>query len=555
MKKYKTIALGALIATGFASCELTEKPTSYYEKDTYFQTADQAKMSVVGIYDCLATNNHYGQFEMAMPASDDTYYIQGTGTDNTRRDIAHYMVKPTNTWIADLWKYKYMGIDRANFAIEGIENMAGYEVDTSLIVLVAQAKFLRAFLAFDLVKYWGDVPFKTDYTAGYESAFNGRISREEIYDYIFEDLDFAKENLQKGSASLSPEIPSQGAAHAMLMRVYLQRAGYSLQQDGSLNRPADDKRKAYFDAVIAEWTAFQNKGYHNFHPGGYLKLFQGYSGGVLNSMENLWEIAFNPTGSGYKDNSGTWATYNGPAVEAPGKGAPAESMGRANAFFRVLPVWKDFFEANDERRDVMVCTYQYKWDADKKAHKLVENKKLTDWYPGKWRREWMPKGFVDPNNTGVNYCPLRYADVVLMAAEAYNEIGNTPEAWRLLNEVRHRAGATETNSLQAYKTAQPNLYELPYFNSGDEADNFRTALYWERGFELAFEGQRKYDLLRWGILGDALKLFQSKMDKSLKGKYVAGDKFIKGKHELFPIPLGELQANPALKNQNNPGYE
>ena len=555
MKKYKTIALGALIATGFASCELTEKPTSYYEKDTYFQTADQAKMSVVGIYDCLATNNHYGQFEMAMPASDDTYYIQGTGTDNTRRDIAHYMVKSTNTWIADLWKYKYMGIDRANFAIEGIENMAGYEEDTSLKELVAQAKFLRAFLAFDLVKYWGDVPFKTDYTAGYESAFNGRISCEEIYDYIIEDLDFAKENLQKGSASLSPEIPSQGAAHAMLMRVYLQRAGYSLQQDGSLNRPADDKRKAYFDAVIAEWTAFQNKGYHNFHPGGYLKLFQGYSGGVLNSMENLWEIAFNPTGSGYKDNSGTWATYNGPAVEAPGKGAPAESMGRANAFFRVLPVWKDFFEANDERRDVMVCTYQYKWDADKKAHKLVENKKLTDWYPGKWRREWMPKGFVDPNNTGVNYCPLRYADVVLMAAEAYNEIGNTPEAWRLLNEVRHRAGATETNSLQAYKAAQPNLYELPYFNSGDEADNFRTALYWERGFELAFEGQRKYDLLRWGILGDALKLFQSKMDKSLKGKYVAGDKFIKGKHELFPIPLGELQANPALKNQNNPGYE
>ena len=253
MKKYKTIALGALIATGFASCELTEKPTSYYEKDTYFQTADQAKMSVVGIYDCLATNNHYGQFEMAMPASDDTYYIQGTGTDNTRRDIAHYMVKSTNTWIADLWKYKYMGIDRANFAIEGIENMAGYEEDTSLKELVAQAKFLRAFLAFDLVKYWGDVPFKIDYTAGYESAFNGRISREEIYDYIIEDLDFAKENLQKGSASLSPEIPSQGAAHAMLMRVYLQRAGYSLQQDGSLNRPADDTRaKARFEQMTED---------------------------------------------------------------------------------------------------------------------------------------------------------------------------------------------------------------------------------------------------------------------------------------------------------------
>ena len=559
MKKYKTIALGALIATGFASCELTEKPTSYYEKDTYFQTADQAKMSVVGIYDCLATNNHYGQFEMAMPASDDTYYIQGTGTDNTRRDIAHYMVKPTNTWIADLWKYKYMGIDRANFAIEGIENMAGYEEDTSLKELVAQAKFLRAFLAFDLVKYWGDVPFKTDYTAGYESAFNGRISREEIYDYIIEDLDFAKENLQKGSASLSPEIPSQGAAHAMLMRVYLQRAGYSLQQDGSLNRPADDKRKAYFDAVIAEWTAFQNKGYHNFHPGGYLKLFQGYSGGVLNSMENLWEIAFNPTGSGYKDNSGTWATYNGPAVEAPGKGAPAESMGRANAFFRVLPVWKDFFEANDERRDVMVCTYQYKWDADKKAHKLVENKKLTDWYPGKWRREWMPKGFVDPNNTGVNYCPLRYADVVLMAAEAYNETGtDRQKAWDLLNSVRTRAEATSITeaNYDEMMSARKKTHNLTFIDDSAPEGKFRTALYWERGFELAFEGQRKYDLIRWGVLGKALKLFGeiSSVNQKENKPYPAYRNFTEGKHELFPIPLKEIQSNPKLNGMNNNGY-
>ena len=66
--------------------------------------------------------------------------------------------------------------------------------------------------------------------------------------------------------------------------------------------------------------------------------------------------------------------------------------------------------------------------------------------------EWMPKGFVDPNNTGVNYCPLRYADVVLMAARLIMRLA-IREAWRLLNEVRHRAGATETNSLQGAKAA------------------------------------------------------------------------------------------------------
>lgn len=555
MKKYKMITFCALIAAGVTSCELDEKPTSYYEKDAYFQTYNHAKMAVVGIYDCLAIDKHYGQFEMATPASDDTYYIQGTGTDNTRRDIAHYMVKTTNTWIADLWKYKYMGIDRANYAIANIKNMEGYEEDVELQELVAQACFLRAFLAFDLIKYWGDVPFKTEYTFSYGDIANGRVSREEIYKSIIDDLNFAKNNLQQGNAELSPEVPSQGAAHALLMRVYLQRAGYSLQQDGTLTRPADDKRKEYFDAVITEWTAFQNKGYHGFYDGGYVELFKGYSGGVLNSKESLWEIAFNPTGSGYKDNSATWATYNGPLVEAPGAGASAEVMGRANAFFRVMPAWKDFFEAGDERRDVMVCDYQYKWDATEKKHKKTVNKKVADWYPGKWRREWMPLGFLDPNNTGVNYCPLRYADVVLMAAEAYNETGNTPKAWELLNDVRERAKATKVNSLQEYKNVHKKLYDLPFFNGGDAADNFRTALYWERGFELAFEGQRKYDLLRWGILAETLQLFQSKMDKSLKGKYVAGDNFVKGKHELFPIPLGELQANPALNNQNNPGYE
>ena len=87
---------------GFASCSLTEEPDSYYEKDTFFDSESKAKLAVIGIYDCLSNNNHYGQAEMAMPASDDTYYINGTGTDNTRRDIAHYMVKSTNTWVANI---------------------------------------------------------------------------------------------------------------------------------------------------------------------------------------------------------------------------------------------------------------------------------------------------------------------------------------------------------------------------------------------------------------------------------------------------------------------
>lgn len=283
------------------------------------------------------------------------------------------------------------------------------------------------------------------------------------------------------------------------MRVYLQRAGYSLQMDGKLTRPDDAKRKEYFEAVIEEWKAFEAKKYHNFYKEGYEELFKDFSKGTLNTVEGLWEIAFF-TPDGGAAGGGTWATYNDPLVAAPGI-KPTETgayMGRANAFFRVAPEWKDFFEAQDKRRDVMVCTYQYKWDADTYSHVKAENKNGKDWYPGKWRREWMPIGYKDPNNTDVNYCVLRYADVVLMAAEAYNELEQTGTAWTLLNSVRTHAEATPiTSANYASLMKAPKVLDLSFISDGDDKGKFRTALYWERAFELAFEGQRKYDLLRW----------------------------------------------------------
>jgi len=552
MKQYKFFALCALIAAA-VSCDLTEKPTSFYEKDTYFDSYTKAKMSVMGIYDVISETQHYGQWEMALPSSDDTYYINGTASDGTRRDISHYTVTATNNWLAKIWEHKYAGIDRASFAIAGIEGMPGYSDDAELKALAAEAKFLRAFFAFDLIKYWGDAPFKTTYSSGYDDAFQARTPREDIYNAIVEDLTFAKTWLKSG-AGLSPETPSKGAAHALLMRALLQRAGYSLQMDGTMKRPDDATRKTYFDAVIDEWEAMQEEGYHDFYEGGYLELFKGYSALVLDSKESLWEMGFEPQGESFADNEGVWGTWNGPEVAAPSGDYDASSvMGRANAFFRVMPAWKDFFEADDARKDVMVCTYMYQWKNG--AHAKKENS-VDKWYPGKWRREWMAPGFVNPNNVSTNYCPLRYADAVLMAAEAYNETGNTTEALRLINLVRARSGATEITLDGNYSSLMkaPKVYDLPFISDADAQGKIRTILYWERGFELAFEGQRKYDLIRWNVLGDALRLFEKNMDAKLKGKYVAGTNFKDGKHELFPIPLAELQANPKMENKQNPGY-
>lgn len=106
---------------------------------------------------------------------------------------------------------------------------------------------------------------------------------------------------------------------------------------------------------------------------------------------------------------------------------------------------EELFEEGDVRRDVSICTYRFAW---KNKQHVKEERGAGSWYPGKWRREWMAPESRNKNmNYGdVNYCVLRYADVVLMAAEAYNEVEKTEQAWMLLNSVRQRAGATSYTS-------------------------------------------------------------------------------------------------------------
>lgn len=559
IKSLKIFLMGVGTLLWMTACQdaLTEHPDSYYEKEDFFTSEAKAEMGVIGIYNVLPTL--YGDSEMAFGASDDTYYASGTNTDNARRDIAHYMLSTTNKYVEAVWQATYQGIERANYMIEGIQEMQGFAENEKLQSLVAEAKFLRAFLSFNLVKYWGDVPYKTTSTGSYEEAYQPRTSREVIYDQIVDDLDDAKENMSWANEASSPERATQGAARALLMRVLLQRAGYSLQMDGTMTRPEEELRQTYFAKVIDEWEAFQENGYHDFYEGGYEALFKSFSAGELHSKESIFEVAFY-TVDGRTGARGYWGTYNGPLVAAPGIEATETDkfMGRANALFRVIPEWRDFFEESDVRRDVMICTYQYDWDKTLYNHVKKDNiRNKKNWYPGKWRREWMPLGYKDPNITDVNYCSLRYADVVLMAAEAYNETGETAQAWKLLNRVRQRAGATEiTSANYASLMKSPKVYDLPFIEDGDEAGRFRTALYWERGFELAFELQRRFDLLRWGVLGDALQLMASKtgVNQSAEKSFLAGYNFVSGKHELFPIPLDEIQVNYCLENKNNPNY-
>ena len=475
--------------------------------------------------------------ECAVPACGGSWYSNGR-----YEEIQTNKIPPANKLLTRGWNWIFNGIAACNEII--------YETELSPIQfegkekIIAEMKILRAFYYYQAISCWGNVPFTTDYT---ETGYPEQKSREYIFNYLEKEINDNIEFLDREPSDTNYGRVTQAAAYCILAKMYLNAEAW-------FGTPMYDKaEKACKDIMDIGAYSIEDSYSTNFD--------------IKNedSKENIFVILYDRVYTSGDSNSfylhtltleaASQATFNIPA--APWSG------------FLCQP---DFFQtyAEQDLRRSQSWLYGPQVDLSGKdlgfeytpvfpEEKYYNSNGGRGTYDGArcWKWHYQTDGSLKEYTVSMDndFAIFRYADVVLMAAEAYNETGNTPKAWELLNDVRERAKATKVNSLQEYKNVHKKLYDLPFFNGGDAADNFRTALYWERGFELAFEGQRKYDLLRWGILAETLQLFQSKMDKSLKGKYVAGDNFVKGKHELFPIPLGELQANPALNNQNNPGYE
>lgn len=554
MKRLKYLYLSGLFSISIlslTSCSdiLTEKPVNVYEKDDFFIREENAEMAVIGVY--AGVTGDYNLW-----ASDDIYYPNRTENDNGQSALCHYISTPANQSINSAWKNRYTALNRANYTIDGIRQMKGYRDNKKLQSLAAEVMFLRALVSFDLVRMWGDVPYTTEYSKNYEDTYKPRTDRQIIYDQIISDLDYAKKHLVWADNSSSPERATQGSVRALLMRVQLHRAGYSLQMNGKLERPDEDKRKNYLNTVIEEWEAFQEEGgnFHGFYEdteNSYEALFKSFSAEKLNSKESLFEIAYQ-----YPNRKGNFGTMIGVPVGQPVIASNEQNsvMGRAANQFQCLPEWNDFFEEADQRRQVMVAMHTWDWNTEQHTH--VRREVTNTAYVGKWRREWMPLGYDDPNSSNANFCYIRYGEIVLTAAEAYNELGNTAKAWELINMIRKRAKATEL-SLSNYKSLMkaPKVWDLNFIDDSDETGKIRTVLFWERAFELAYEGVRKYDLIRWGIFKETLQLFGQKTVANQKGIYYpAGNNFQTGKHELFPIPEDEMLINYKLNNKNNPGY-
>lgn len=470
----KKIGLIILILPVLASCKkLTEAPQSIIVQDQFYKSTNDAISAVTSVYSSLNTDPGgdfpmYGRqlyFVTDAPTDDATEGNAASNADVRAMGSVTYI--SNNNRIQANWTQHYRGINWANVAIDNVSKMS---IDTTLRNrLVRESKFIRALLYFNLVRLFGDVPLVLHQAADISETTVGRTPAADVYKQIIADLTDA-ESLPKSYSGNDIGRATSGAAKTLLAKVYLTQKQWKSASDKCLE-------------VI-------NGGYgYNLFPN-YADVF---NKSAKNGIEHIFSVQFlsNSGASNSRDRIMT-DVFSGFGTKIP-PDLPADSS-----------LYKSYL-ANDKRRDVTYFTTLTNPATGKPFH-----------FPYLGLRKFVDTTqLLTPVESGINFPVLRYADVLLMYAEAINEQGApTQAAYDAINKVRERAG-------------------IPDLPSGLSQADFRTAVYQERRWEFVQEGHRWFDLVRTGNLVAAVK--------NVKGKSAVSDK-----DNLFPIPQAEINVNPNL---------
>ncbi|MEO0790409.1 MAG: RagB/SusD family nutrient uptake outer membrane protein [Bacteroidota bacterium] len=480
--------LFALLTLGLTqSCTdvLDRTPQGEFTLDNFFQTEEQAVQSVNAIYNQLRNwEVHVFSFiGMTDIISDDSEKGSTPGDAPFLGELNDFTHTSTNIAPAGVWSGYYDGIFRANLAIENLPEVP--ELDEQLRErLIAESKFLRAYFYFSLVRWFGDLPLITE---PFPSEFSiARSPAEDIYQLIISDLMDAAAVLPEASqyASIDLGRATRGAANGILAKVYLTRGEFGQALDAA-------------NEVInsMEYDLFPN----------YANLFR-------EQNENSEESVFEVQAAAYETGGGG-SQYN----EVQGvRGQPNLGWG----FNRPSDDLIAAYEPGDPRRE---ATILYVGEVLPDGSDIVQdNPNIVGERFN--QKAWVPDHPGGNGNGPGNIRVLRYADILLIAAEAANETNDPGTALMHLNRIRERARGS-SNVLPDVTTT--NRSEL------------REAIWHERRVELAMEQQRWFDLVRQGRAAEVMGAISPN--------------FVAGKHELFPIPQGEIDLSQGALDQN-PGY-
>jgi hypothetical protein len=529
MKKIKYIALCLLLLTA-TSCKkyLETSPTDFATPQNFYATESDLNTALAGIYDSFAQDGTYSRnliVELAQ-GTDEGFRKRSTVTDIF---VHKYNHTEGDVTVLNCWRQLYDGINRANLLLENIDKPTMDPVKRDNIK--GQALFLRAYSYFLLVSLYGDVPLILESTKSADNVNRARTPSADVYAKVLTDMTTAEGLV---STFTHPGTVSKTAIEGILARVCLKMAGY----------PLNDVSK-FADAKAWALKVVQSN-IHSLNPS-YAQIFINNSADLydLTSKETLWEIEFagnniNTTAREGSRFANQFAIrYTGTDVTQVGYGYA--SVGATGTLFKIYGTAASI---TDVRRDWCIAPFSYST-----ANPPLEVAQLaTEYYNrdiGKWRRKYET---IAPRNTDwapTNFPVLRYSDVLLMLAEAENELNGPTAALPYFNLVRTRAGAS---------TTYPNGSGLSLVEVATK-DQFRNAIMSERARELAFEGLRKMDLIRWRKLLEVLKPvgadITANASSTLKYGSVGYDNAAE-KHYLLPIPTLELSLNKSMTQ--NPGW-
>ena len=538
-----TILIGVLCFLT-ACVDLDTKPTDMVTSKTYFSTQTEVESALSGIYNTFREGILYGGGDCLISMFDVTDQMW-SGYNDTPAAM-NYLASETR--VNSLWWILTRGIERANVLLDKIDGPAMN--DSVRTVIKGETKFLRAYYYFLLVQNFGAVPLKTAPTASVNDIYIERTAADKVYDFVYKEMKESEAMVRSVTALNQAGSVNKSAVQGILARVSLAWAGFP----NNATQTDEQIKTHYADALF--WSEkVINSGLHSLNPD-YAQVFINLIQNKYDLKESIWEVEFYTDGA-----SGVYgAQLAGNLGVNNGINQNLTPYGYSGAQYKAQPKLYFMFEDNaqykDVRRDWSIADFRYNTPKNGGVNYGPDTELLVKAYPppvvdkrffverwiGKYRRsyELLDNSAKIKNSNGTNFPLLRYADVLLMAAEAENELnGPTAKASDYLNQIRNRAKAS------------------PVIGIGQK-DEFRKIIQDERFMELCFEGQRRTDLIRWGILVQTLR---DMVDYNKKGYGSLGSYDprcntcginVSEKYYYLPIPTREMSLNSRLTQ--NPGW-
>ena len=490
--KIKNILLTGVAALSLASCNdfLEVDAPSAYTEEFVFSQKSEIQRALNGVYAQALVNDLYGKaYQRTFILNSDVDFQVSSDNAHSHTSYARLDCDDQGGDIYKFWTAAYNLIEYANKFVKSAEASELYDPeDAELMQWIGEARCLRAMAYHDMVVMFGDVPFTFEPAAEHGADFVIPIAdRETIQKTLIEDLQKAA-SAMSSTSSVTVEHCSKEFAHALIARIALTAGGYSLRPDkdnarsyGTMKRP--DNYLEYYKIAMNHADSVITAGTHKL-TASYQDVFVNECNyQVVNNDDPIFEIPFAKESTG---NTGyvqgpTYSDYEGKTVGVWGK---CEGGARLNAFYRFL------FRENDKRREFVngLWYYSYYTTTDGSLADSVYIRNDYSVHNNKWSKLWTSEGNALGNDksesTGINYPYMRYADVLLMYAEAANEIngGPTDKAVDCLTQVHNRA----------FENGDPEF--ITAAQGGKE--EFLKAVLDERKWEFAGENMRWRDLVR-----------------------------------------------------------